>query len=192
MARVALPIPPEVRARAHSEVVVLDDGCWESRGKAKAHGYRSIYFEGKTYYAHRASWEFVNGPADPGMVIDHICYNRTCVNPSHLRQIDHAWNSRRQNGVEVPEDGCRWGHPMSARRKVRRGKWMVNVCWDCMDEHNRETTVIRQQLRLLEIAYGLGDWHTKRSYQSTVNARNERVMAVRDARLVGLPQDAGT
>jgi hypothetical protein len=27
----------------------------------------------------------VNGPIRPGMVIDHICGRRTCLNPRHMR-----------------------------------------------------------------------------------------------------------
>lgn len=45
--------------------------------------------------AHRFSYEAHTGPIPDGMVIDHICHNKLCVNPGHLREAtrtENMWN----------------------------------------------------------------------------------------------------
>ena len=44
--------------------------------------------------AHAVSWELANGAIPEGMVIDHICWNRSCVNPQHLRLATRTENAR--------------------------------------------------------------------------------------------------
>jgi hypothetical protein len=66
--------------------------------------------------AHRAVWQFFNGPADPEMVIDHICRNHPCVNPAHLRQFDRAENMLIGIGPAAAnrrKTHCKYGHPLS-------------------------------------------------------------------------------
>jgi hypothetical protein len=54
---------------------------------------------GKTrYYAHRWSYEAVNGPIPDGMQIDHRCRIRACVNPRHLRVVTQSQNAENHSG----------------------------------------------------------------------------------------------
>lgn len=51
-------------------------------------GYGSFYPTSKApTRAHRFSYELSNGPVPAGMFIDHICRNKLCVRPSHLRPV---------------------------------------------------------------------------------------------------------
>jgi hypothetical protein len=59
-------------------------GCWEWTSTLNPTGYGTFHLK-TTRPAHRVSWEMVNGPIPPGMSLDHICHNRKCVNPVHLR-----------------------------------------------------------------------------------------------------------
>jgi len=37
--------------------------------------------------AHRFAYEQLNGPIQKDMVIDHLCRNRSCVNPYHMEVV---------------------------------------------------------------------------------------------------------
>jgi hypothetical protein len=45
--------------------------------------------------AHRAFYEDYRGPIPPGLVIDHLCRVRLCVNPSHMEIVTRGENTRR-------------------------------------------------------------------------------------------------
>lgn len=70
------------------------DACWPFRLDIDRDGYGNIEWRGKRARAHRVSWELAGRdlPEWP-MVLDHICKNRACVNPAHLRVVSQADNT---------------------------------------------------------------------------------------------------
>lgn len=49
--------------------------------------------------AHRHSYEAVNGPIPPGMHIDHLCKQPSCVRPEHLAAVTPAEHKRRHSKI---------------------------------------------------------------------------------------------
>jgi hypothetical protein len=129
----ATPIPERVAQRALTRFVVAEDGCHISTYSTASHGYAQIGWtptgEGnKGTLAHRAAWAAVNGQIPEGMTVDHLCKNRRCVNPDHLRLLPNYENARRINGWDWPLGECRHGHPNSMLRRQSDGRIKCHAC----------------------------------------------------------------
>ena len=65
-------------------------GCHNWIG-SKVWGYGK-FWDNKQYRAHRWIYEYLNGPIPEGLVVRHMCHNRSCVNPEHLELGTHQDN----------------------------------------------------------------------------------------------------
>lgn len=81
--------------------VQKSDSCWLWQGKPTSTGYGVITSEGARIYAHRFSYELSNGEIPDGLLIDHICHNRLCVNPEHLRLATVKQNLENLRGANA-------------------------------------------------------------------------------------------
>ncbi len=97
-ARPKLNLSPQAKLEARFWAKVEKGaGCWEWTGsKCKGHGHLGV--EGRTVYAHRFSYELLVGPIPEGLVIDHMCHNKACVNPGHLRAVTTKQNNEHRSG----------------------------------------------------------------------------------------------
>lgn len=89
-----------------------DNGCWEWQG-AKITGYGHFWAEDKGVIAHRWLYEQIHGPVPKGFELDHLCRNRSCVNPAHLEIVTRKENCRRgDDGIHQRlRTHCPQGHP---------------------------------------------------------------------------------
>lgn len=124
-------IPERVKQRAY-EKWEADGDCWISTYSTSTHGYAQIGWasptEKQVVLAHRAAWEHVHGPVGAGMTIDHLCKQRRCVNPDHLRVLDNFENARRTRGRDWPLGQCVNGHPNSELHTQPSGKIVCAPC----------------------------------------------------------------
>ena len=86
-------------ARFMSLVDAQPSGCWVWRGTRGHHEYGRIclgpYRRGARKPAHRVSYEYFIGSIPEGYVIDHLCRNHPCVNPTHLEAVTCKTNVQR-------------------------------------------------------------------------------------------------
>lgn len=119
----------------------LNDECWEYNGCTDNWGYCQIMVNKKLQYAHRLAWEFHNKREIPnGMTIDHICFNRRCINPAHLRLSKMQDNRARHNTqlkAVCKKHKCKrkivWHWSSRYNKMVRR-----SVCPKCQCEWSKK------------------------------------------------------
>lgn len=97
------------------------DGCWLWTAMVNSRGYAQIGVTLSpgvtvTRYAHRVAYEATHGPIPDGLVVDHICNVRRCVNPDHLQLLTSQENIDRSQHPMILrrlEDRCVRGHDLS-------------------------------------------------------------------------------
>ncbi|SEC89835.1 HNH endonuclease [Arthrobacter woluwensis] len=75
------------------------EACWEWNACITPDGYGQFGLGGRVLLAHRVSYEFEHGAVPPGLFVDHICHNRACVRPSHLRLVTQKQNQENHAGA---------------------------------------------------------------------------------------------
>src|SRR5262245_38794657 len=71
------------------------DACWEWTAFRNPGGYGMFGVKKSTpRLAHRVAWKLSGGEIPDGMELDHICRNRGCVRPDHLRVVPFGFNGR--------------------------------------------------------------------------------------------------
>lgn len=95
------PRTAATRDQAFWSRVSVGAECWEWTGGKAVSGHAVFSYNGVRVMAYRYSYEQATGEDITGKVIDHLCHNPACVNPSHLRATDHTHNMQNRKGAHV-------------------------------------------------------------------------------------------
>jgi hypothetical protein len=125
----------ETEERRFWSKVDASGDCWEWTATLYVNGYGMASAGGRSVRAHRLAWEHLVGPIADGLVIDHLCRNRRCVNPDHLEPVTHRENVLRGVGITAQaarKTNCPEGHPyegenLGGKPRARRCKVCTRV-----------------------------------------------------------------
>ena len=120
-----------------SKSVKSANGCWDWIGAKNAKGYGNF----RSRSAHVVAYELVKGAIPTGLQIDHLCRNKSCINPDHLEAVTGQENTRRAQPTH-----CKHGHALSGSNVMlyARPDGIRRKCRECAKRHKSEA---RQKLR---------------------------------------------
>lgn len=120
-----------LREQFETQYEVIDNDCWQWLGRT-SDGYGHFNVLGGFMLAHRFSYEFLVGSIPEGLVLDHLCRNRACVNPAHLEPVTYQTNILRGNGLaaqNAAKTHCPSGHPYDEVNTLRlNGRRHCRAC----------------------------------------------------------------
>jgi hypothetical protein len=136
---------PSAQTRFWSKVD-RSGSCWLWTARRNRDGYGIFWFDGRSWFAHRWSYEQAAGPVGD-LSLDHLCRVRACVNPAHLEAVPIVDNIRRGYGVagtNARKTHCKRGHPFDdANTYVMRGGG--RMCRACQREQRHQRYLSSRQ-----------------------------------------------
>lgn len=132
--------------------------CWPWKGcamppkRTAISGYGYYYIGGVRAPAHRYSFVLVNGEINPDLVVDHLCRNPCCVNPSHLEAVSNVENVMR--GLSPPaqnarKEFCKRGHHLGGENL-----WLHNGKRHCRECRRQALRQVRARKKSARAALG--------------------------------------
>ena len=121
-----------------------DNGCWVWTAATSDTGYGTFNAGGGKFMgAHRFAYLELVGAIPAGLVLDHLCRNRSCVNPEHLEAVTQRTNMLR--GVApaaqvIATQKCKRGHDFSDAYVASRGSRRCRTCERILARKRRNKT----------------------------------------------------
>lgn len=116
--------------------------CWEWKGAFFVNGYGKMTPKnGIQFLAHRISYIYFVGEIPKGLVIDHLCENRKCVNPKHLEPTTMVDNIQRTfdrgkprpNKLRIGGTCLKGGHKIESDLDIIHYSYGGNYCRKCRE-----------------------------------------------------------
>ena len=132
---IADPVKTSFEQRFWSKVDKTES-CWVWKG-ALHDGYGTITIGYAQKMAHRASLEIAGVEVPADQFVDHVCRNRACVRPEHLRVVSPIVNAIENShspwALNRSKTQCKRGHPFDASNTyhvLEKGK-LKRRCKEC-------------------------------------------------------------
>jgi len=128
--------------------IQITNECWIPNLKKRKDGYTVFTIKRtKEYFGHRLAYSIFKGDLIDGLVIDHICRNKSCCNPDHLRQVTQSQNALENSesimATNKIKTHCKNGHELSGSNlrleKLSMGRsGFSRRCVTCTNARQRE------------------------------------------------------
>lgn len=126
-------------------IIINHNDCWNFTGHISKSGYGKLRIKNKVVYAHRYYYENLKGKIPQNLQLDHLCRNRSCVNPDHLEIVDSKTNTMRSPiaiaSINLKKIKCKNGHDYNKKNtlwiKTKTGKGRVCLICKRSRENNR-------------------------------------------------------
>ena len=131
------------------------DTCWLWTGAKNGDGYGSFWFDGGSQLVHRLSWQNEVNDIPKGLIIDHLCRNRACVNVEHMELVTIQDNNQRGKlgDLRPVQKYCKRGHERTLDNlyfgKSRSGK-ITSACKRCNLDNSKRRYQLANTKELLE------------------------------------------
>jgi hypothetical protein len=115
----------------------MSSECWVYGGYKAPSGYGQIWVsdEKRPLMAHRLVYEALVGDIPEGLQLDHLCRNRSCVNPEHLEPVTMKINILRGEGLAAQnarKTACKLGHEfITENTYIRKDRPVNRDCRTC-------------------------------------------------------------
>lgn len=123
-------------ARFWRKVHQPDEGCWTWKAAIRLDGYGVVvvrphrFAVARQLYAHRVAWVLHHKRDIPeGMVIDHLCANKSCCNPAHLDCVTQTQNVDRYHSAKPRTGLCKRGHAIETGKHCKTCRDAQVAAW---------------------------------------------------------------
>jgi len=111
--------------------------CWEWLGSADEKGYGRVTISGVVFKVHRLAYAHLREPFPLELVIDHLCRNHLCCNPTHLEPVTSRVNTLRGESPAAKrarQTKCIAGHELAGENVYTHPKRGTRECRTCKRE----------------------------------------------------------
>lgn len=131
--------------RFWAKTATNETGCIVWVGGISAKGYGRFVVNSRRVTAHRWIYERTVGPVPDGIVLDHLCRVRSCVNVAHLEAVSNRENIVRGVGAtarNLRKTHCKNGHEFTPentryKRRYKRSAYHGRICRICARKWRR-------------------------------------------------------
>ena len=147
---------PDAERFVEKYTVNPETGCWEWTAKINQQGYGIfiLAMTGRRYVnAHRFALILAGVDIPDGLVVDHLCRVRHCVNPEHLQVTTNRTNLLRGvgwSGLNFRRTHCVHGHRFDEANTIVRKRSngaMRRFCRECNNARERARRAARRAER---------------------------------------------